>query len=156
MEGGKQKTDIELEDEETDEDEEDEDEDEMEEEDEDFGGREFVSDDSGDEFEGLSDLEDFEEAQVGFALRVWFAHSYPLSLFFRMTTRMRIRRRKMMTNEMTARTKATRMKRRSRTEQVSRVWVSGKQPRNRNDRELAKNQKPNHVRFSFITRPSYP
>lgn len=62
LEGGKKKVDMELEDEETDEDEEDEDENEMEEEEE-FGEREFVSDDSGDEFDGLSDLEDLEEAQ---------------------------------------------------------------------------------------------
>ncbi|KAG9080095.1 hypothetical protein FRC06_007085 [Ceratobasidium sp. 370] len=61
LEGEKQKnkTGIEMQDDETDEDE-----DELEEEDEEgLGDREFVSDDSGDEFGDLSDLEDLEEAE---------------------------------------------------------------------------------------------
>jgi protein MAK16 len=61
LEGEKEKIGEELEEDETDEDE-DEDEQEIEEEEEGFGGREFVSDDSGDELSGLDDLEDIEVA----------------------------------------------------------------------------------------------
>lgn len=57
-EKNKDKSGLELEDDETDEDEEEE------EEEEGLGDREFVSDDSADEFGDLSDLEDLEEAEV--------------------------------------------------------------------------------------------
>lgn len=62
LEGEKQKdkAGLEMEDDETDEEE---DEEELEDE-EGLGDREFVSDDSGDEFGDLSDLEDLEEAEV--------------------------------------------------------------------------------------------
>ncbi|CAE6518688.1 unnamed protein product [Rhizoctonia solani] len=60
LEGEKGKSKLEMEDDETDED--DEEEEEEEEEEEGLGDREFVSDDSADEFGDLSDLEDLEEA----------------------------------------------------------------------------------------------
>jgi protein MAK16 len=76
LEGEKGKNKLEMEDDETDEEDEEEEE---EEEEEGLGDREYVSDDSVDEFGDLSDLEDLEEAEVCFfdflsgALLIYYA-----------------------------------------------------------------------------------